>query len=172
MAIFLALAVGYLIGRIKLGSFSIGSSVTGVLIAGVLVGQITIAISGNVKAVFFLMFLFAIGYKVGPQFFGGLKKNGLPQLVLTFVLCLTALFSTFLAARLMGYDIGTTAGLLGGGMTESAVLGTAADAINRLEVTDPAKAQLVDKMAIAFAVTYLLGTISTAWFLPVIPARN
>lgn len=167
LAIFLALALGYLIGRIRLGSFAIGS-VTGVLIAGVLVGQISLSISGNVKAVFFLLFLFAIGYKVGPQFFGGLRKNGLPQLVLTTILCVTSLFATFAAAHLMGYDIGTTAGLMGGTMTESAVLGTAADAINRLAVTDEAKAQLLDRMAIAFAVTYLLGTISTAWFLPVI----
>src|SRR6478752_7325897 len=113
LAIFLALALGYLIGRIKLGSFSIGS-VTGVLIAGVLVGQVSIAISGNVKAVFFLLFLFAIGYKVGPQFFGGLRKNGLPQLVLTAILCVTSLFATFAAARVMDYDIGTTAGLMGG----------------------------------------------------------
>jgi putative transport protein len=128
---------------------------------------VTIAVSPNVKAVFFLMFLFAIGYKVGPQFFGGLRKNGLPQLVLTVILCVTALIATFLAARIAKFDIGTTAGLLGGAMTESAVLGTAADAIQKLDVPDAAKTQLVDKMAVAFAVTYLLGTISTAWFLPV-----
>jgi putative transport protein len=166
LAIFLTLAVGYLIGRVRIGSFAIGS-VTGVLIAGVLIGQVTIAVSPNVKAVFFLMFLFAIGYKVGPQFFGGLRKNGLPQLVLTVILCITALVSTFVAARLVKFDIGTTAGLLGGAMTESAVLGTAADAIQKLDLPDAAKTQLVDKMAVAFAVTYLLGTISTAWFLPV-----
>jgi len=170
LAIFVALGLGYLIGRVRLGSFAIGS-VTGVLIAGVLIGQVGLSISANVKAVFFLMFLFAIGYKVGPQFFGGLRKNGLPQLVLTCIACVTSLFATFVAARLMGYDIGTTAGLMGGGMTESAVLGTAADAINRLPIAEAARAQLVDKMAIAFAVTYLLGTISTAWFLPVIGPR-
>ena len=167
LAIFLALALGYLLGGIRLGSFAIGS-VTGVLIAGVLIGQVNIAISGNVKAVFFLMFLFAIGYKVGPQFFGGLRKNGLPQLVVTCIVCVTALLVTFVSAKLMGYDIGTTAGLIGGAMTESAGLGTATDAINRLPITDAAKTVLLDKMAIAFAVTYLLGTISTAWFLPVI----
>jgi putative transport protein len=166
LAIFLSLALGYLIGRIRIGSFAIGS-VTGVLIAGVLIGQMTISVSPNVKAVFFLMFLFAIGYKVGPQFFGGLRKNGLPQLVLTVILCVTALVATFVAARIAHFDIGTTAGLLGGAMTESAVLGTAADAMQKLDVADAAKTQLVDKMAVAFAVTYLLGTISTAWFLPV-----
>jgi putative transport protein len=167
LAIFLALAIGYLIGRVRIGSFAIGS-VTGVLIAGVLVGQIGIVISPNVKAVFFLLFLFAIGYKVGPQFFGGLRKNGMPQLVVTVILCVTSLGTTFVAARLAGFDIGTTAGLLGGAMTESATLGTAGDAIQKLNLSEADKASLMDKMAVAFAVTYLLGTISTAWFLPVI----
>ena len=167
LAVFLTLALGYLIGRIKFGSFPIGS-VTGVMIAGVLIGQMSIAISANVKAVFFLLFLFAIGYKVGPQFFGGLRKNGLPQAAVTVVLCLSALLTSFAAARLMGYNVGTTAGLLAGAMTESATLGTAGDAIHRLALPEADQAQLVDKMTIAFAVTYLLGTVSTAWFLPVI----
>jgi putative transport protein len=167
LAIFLTLALGYLLGRIRIGSFTVGS-VTGVLIAGVLVGQVELAISANVKAVFFLLFLFAIGYKVGPQFFGGLRKNGLPQVVLTIVFCVTALIVSLVAGRLLGFDIGTTAGLLAGSVTESATLGTAADAINRLELPAEAKAELLNRMAIAFAVTYLLGTITTAWFLPAI----
>ena len=167
LAVFLTLALGYLIGRIKIGSFAIGS-VTGVLLAGVFIGQANIVVSPNVKAVFFLLFLFSIGYKVGPQFFGGLKKNGLPQAVLTVILCITALLAAFVASKLLGYNQGMSAGLLGGAMTESAVLGTAGDAINRLSIDEAAKNGMLDQMAIAFAVTYLLGTISVAWFLPVI----
>jgi len=68
IAIFLTLAVGFAIGGIKLGKFSLGN-VTGVLVAGVLIGQINISISPNVKSVFFLMFLFAVGYSVGPNSF-------------------------------------------------------------------------------------------------------
>ena len=78
IAIFLALALGFLVGGVKIGKFSLGN-VTGVLLAGVLIGQLNIAISPNVKSVFFLMFLFAVGYSVGPQFFRGLKSDGLPQ---------------------------------------------------------------------------------------------
>ena len=78
IAIFLALALGFFIGGVKFGKFSLGN-VTGVLLAGVLIGQLNITISPNVKSVFFLMFLFAVGYSVGPQFFRGLKSDGLPQ---------------------------------------------------------------------------------------------
>ena len=79
LAIFLTLALGFWLGNLKFGKFSLGV-VTSTLLAGVLVGQMRIEISPNVKSVFFLMFLFAVGYAVGPQFFNGLKNDGL-QLV-------------------------------------------------------------------------------------------
>lgn len=70
---FLTIAVGFWIGKMKIKQFSLGI-VTSVLLVGVLVGQLNITIEEPVKSVFFLLFLFAIGYKVGPQFFRGLKK--------------------------------------------------------------------------------------------------
>src|SRR6188508_2383206 len=98
LAIFLTLALGFVIGRIRIGTFSLGN-VVGTLLAGVLVGQLDIRIDPLVKVVFFDLFLFATGYKVGPQFFRGLKKNALPQALLTLVLCVTSLVTTVLAAR-------------------------------------------------------------------------
>ena len=86
LAIFLTLAVGFVIGRVRIGSFSLGN-VVGTLLAGVLVGQLDVKIDPLVKMVFFALFLFATGYKVGPQFFRGLKKNALSQALLTLVLC-------------------------------------------------------------------------------------
>ncbi len=79
LAIFLTLALGFALGRIRIGKFSLGS-VTGVLLMGVLVGQLNIPIPATVKSTFFLIFLFAVGYSVGPQFVKGLKKDGLPQI--------------------------------------------------------------------------------------------
>src|SRR5260221_1907777 len=124
IAIFLTLALGYYVGGLKFGKFSLGS-VTGVLLAGVVIGQLNITISPNVKAVFFLMFLFAVGYSVGPQFFRGLKSDGLPQALFAVVLCVACLLCSFIAAKLAGYSIGQAAGLLSGACTISAVLGVA-----------------------------------------------
>src|SRR6476620_10353583 len=131
IAIFLTLAVGYFIGTLKLGKFSLGS-VTGVLLAGVLIGQLQITISPHVKSVFFLMFLFAVGYGVGPQFFRGLKSDGLPQVFFAAIVCVACLLAAFLAAKLAGYNVGQAAGLLSGACTISAVLGVATDSINQL----------------------------------------
>src|SRR5215469_5260772 len=164
IAIFLALALGFLIGGFRLGKFTLGN-VTGVLVAGVLIGQLNITISPNVKSVFFLMFLFAVGYSVGPQFFRGLKSDGLPQVYFAVIQCVACLLAVFIAAKLAGYNIGQAAGLLSGACTISAVLGVASGTMGQLGLTpDQLKANL-DAMPVAYAVTYLFGTAGSAWFL-------
>jgi len=167
LAIFLTLAVGFLIGRMKFGSFSLGI-VVGTLLAGVVIGQLDIKVSSLVKTVFFDLFLFTTGYKVGPQFFRGLSKDAIPQVALTVVLCVTCLVSAFVAAKLFGYDIGTAAGLLAGAFSESTVIGTAGEAINRLTLPDAEKTVLLNNIPVAYAVTYLIGTASLVWFIPTI----
>ena len=165
LAIFLTLALGFLIGKIKIGSFSLGT-VVGTLLAGVIIGQLDVKVPAIVKNVFFDLFLFTTGYKVGPQFFRGLKKDALPQVAITVVLCVTCLISAFFVAKILGYDIGTTAGMLAGAFTESTVIGTAGDAINRLSISAQEKAALINNIPVAYAVTYLVGTAFIVWFLP------
>jgi putative transport protein len=164
LAIFLTLALGYWVGGFKFGKFSLGS-VTGVLLAGVLVGQMNIVISPNVKSVFFLMFLFAVGYGVGPQFFRGLKSDGVPQVIFAVLQCLASLVTAFVVARFLGYDVGAAAGLLSGSQTISAVLGVATDAINQLSIAAEDKTKLINQMPVAYAVTYIFGTAGSAWLL-------
>ncbi len=167
LAIFLTLAIGFLIGRIKLGSFSLGI-VVGTLLAGVLIGQLDIKVPAIVKTIFFDLFLFTTGYKVGPQFFRGLKGDALPQVALTVVLCVSCLLTAFGFAKLLGYDVGTAAGLLAGAFSESTVIGTAGEAIQRLAIPDAEKSALINNIPVAYAVTYLVGTASLVWFLPTI----
>ncbi len=164
LAIFLTLALGYWVGSFKLGKFQLGA-VTGVLLAGVLVGQMQITISANVKSVFFLMFLFAVGYGVGPQFFRGLKSDGVPQVVFAVLQCLASLFTAYAVALVLGYDVGAAAGLLSGSQTISAVLGVATDAINQLGIPADEKTKLINQMPVAYAVTYIFGTAGSAWLL-------
>ena len=166
LAVFLTLAIGFLIGRLKIGTFSLGTAV-GTLLAGVAIGQLNIQVPAVVKYVFFDLFLFTTGYKVGPQFFRALKKDALPQLALTLVLCLTCLIAAYTAAKLLGYDVGTAAGMLAGAFTESTVIGTASDAINRVAtIPDADKTSLINNIPVAYAVTYLIGTAFIVWFLP------
>jgi len=170
LAVFLTLAIGFLIGRVKFGSFSLGI-VVGTLLAGVLIGQLDIKVPAIVKQIFFALFLFTTGYKVGPQFFRGLKRDAIPQVALTVVLCVTCLLTAFGLAKLLGYDVGTAAGLLAGAFSESTVIGTAGEAIQRLALPEAEKTALLNNIPVAYAVTYLIGTASLVWFLPTIGPR-
>ncbi len=164
LAIFLTLALGYAIGKIKVRGFSLGS-VTGILLMGVVIGQLNIVISPTVKSVFFLIFLFAVGYSVGPQFVHSLKKEGLPQIGFAVLVCLTCLVVAWGAALIAGFDVGNAAGLLSGANTISAVIGVATDTINQLDITDEQKRSFINQIPVAYAVTYIFGTAGTAWFL-------
>lgn len=164
LAIFLTLALGFAIGQVKIKGFGLGS-VTGVLLMGVLIGQLQITVSPTVKSAFFLIFLFAVGYSVGPQFVQGLKKDGLPQIAFAALVCAACLVVAWVAALIAGFDIGNSAGLLAGANTISAVIGVATDTINQLTIDDAQKHQFINQIPVAYAVTYIFGTAGTAWFL-------
>jgi putative transport protein len=170
LAIFLTLAIGFVIGRFRLGTFRLGN-VVGTLLAGVLVGQMGVEVHPLVKVVFFDLFLFATGYKVGPQFFRGLGRNAVAQALLTVVLCVTSLVTTLAAAKVMGYDSGTAAGLMAGAFTESTVIGTAGNTIARLDLPEAEKTRLVNNIPVAYAVSYLVGTGFVVWFLSSLAPR-
>lgn len=164
LALFVTLGVGYALGKIQVFGMSLGS-VTGVLIAGVLVGQLRIQTSADFKSALLLLFLFSIGYRVGPQFFRGLKSTGLLQAGLTLFLCGTGLAVTYALSRIFNLDAGTAAGLVGGSLTESATLGTASETIAQLSLPPEKIQKLIGNATVAFAVTYFLGVITVVFFL-------
>ncbi len=122
IAIFLALAFGYYFGKFTYKGIGLGS-VTATLIAGVVIGQIGITINQPLKAFSFLMFLFAVGYGVGPQFVRGIAKDGIPQALFSVVQCVFCLLAVVVIAKVAGYDLGYAAGLFAGSQTISAAHG-------------------------------------------------
>src|SRR5438093_1612418 len=170
IAIFLALGIGYYAGRFTFRGIGLGA-VTSTLLAAVLIGQLGITISPNVKSVFFLMFLFAVGYGVGPQFVRGIAKDGLPQALFAAVVCVFCLGACLLATKLVGYDLGYAAGLYAGSQTISASMGLATDAINRLGLAADQAKGLLDAMPVAYAVTYIFGTVGSAILLALLGPR-
>src|SRR3954465_8447594 len=130
IAIFLTLAFGYFFGKFTFKGIGLGS-VTATLLAGVVIGQIGITISQPLKATVFLLFLFAVGYAVGPQFVRGVAKDGLPQAIFAAVQCVLCLLVPVVICKMAGYDLGYSAGLYSGSQTISAAMGLSTDAINR-----------------------------------------
>ncbi|WP_112662516.1 aspartate-alanine antiporter family protein [Microvirga flavescens] len=167
IAIFLSLAIGYYVGSFTFKGLGLGA-VTATLLAAILIGQIGITVSPTVKSVFFLMFLFAIGYSVGPQFVRGIARDGLPQALFAAIICVLCLATAYIAARIAGYDLGSSAGLYAGATTISASMGLATDAINRLGLPADQTKPLLDAIPVAYAVTYIFGTVGSAIILAII----
>lgn len=164
LAVFLTLGIGFFIGQLKYKSFSLGT-VTSVLLVGVVVGQLDIPVPGPLKDVFFLLFLFSIGYSVGPQFFSALKGDGIKQVLFAVVVCVLCLLSTWAVALCMGYNVGEAVGLLAGAQTMSAVIGVGTDTINSLSASAADKQQWTGMIPVCYAVTYVFGTIGSAYIL-------
>jgi putative transport protein len=108
------------------------------------------------------MFLFAVGYGVGPQFVRGVAKDGLPQAIFAAVQCVFCLAVPVAIAKMAGYDMGYAAGLYSGSQTISAAMGLSTDAINRLGMVPEQAKAMLDSMPIAYAVTYMFGTVGSA----------
>jgi putative transport protein len=161
LALFLALAVGFWIGPKKLLGFNLGN-VTATLLAAVAIGQLGLEISGPIKSTFFLLFLFAVGYGVGPQFFRGLGKDGPKQILFSLIVLALCLVVPLVCAKLAGLDLGYAVGLYAGSQTISASIGVATDQINRLALPAAQSKAYLDAIPIGYAVTYLFGTIGSA----------
>src|SRR3954464_11082711 len=165
LALFLVIAVGYWIGSFKVGAFSLGP-VTGSLFAGLFVGQFApVPVSGMTKSFLFLLFLFGIGYSVGPPFMQALKRDGLKPMLLAVVVCITGLAASILIAKALRLDPGFAAGLMSGSLTQSAAMGTATDAINRLSLPEAERTRLIAHVAVADAVPVIFGYAGVILFL-------
>ncbi len=163
-AVFLAIGIGYWFGALKFGGFSFGA-VTGSLFAGVLIGQFAhVPVSAQAKSFLFLLFLFGIGYSVGPQFMSALKRDGVRPIAVAAIMAFTGLATAYAVARVLGLDAGFSAGLVSGALTESPAMGTATEAINALPLPEAERARLVAHIAVADAVCYLFGALGVIFF--------
>ncbi|MEM5422900.1 MULTISPECIES: aspartate-alanine antiporter [Paraburkholderia] len=158
IALFLSLAVGYWIGQINFGKFQLGG-VGGSLLAAVVVSQVGVTVDNGVKAVMFAVFIYAVGYDSGPGFFNSLNRKTLREIAMAVFMAVAGLATVLVCAKLFHLNKGLAAGLAAGGMTQSAIIGTAGDAIARLGLPpDQVKAMQAD-VAIGYAVTYVFGSL-------------
>lgn len=164
LAIFITLALGYWVGARQFGSFSLGA-VTGTLLTGIVVGQLGIEISDQIKSIFFIMFLFSVGFGVGPQFVRGVASDGLPQALFAVVICVVILACVAGAAMVAGYGPGLATGLLAGSQTISASIGIATDAMARTGMSPEQIVEQENLIPVAYAITYIFGTVGTGWIL-------
>ena len=159
LTLFLILGVGYLIGAIRLGSFSLGP-VAGVLFAGLFLGHFGFQMSAGAQSVGFALFIFSVGYQAGPRFFDVLRTDGLKYFLLALVIAVTGFGVAVVAAQLLSLTPGTSAGLLSGGLTSSPTLAAAQEALRSGQVKPPAGIsadEMIGNVATGYAITYIFG---------------
>ncbi|WP_312429482.1 aspartate-alanine antiporter [Achromobacter sp.] len=161
--LFVTVGLGYLIGKLKVGPIQLGG-VCGTLIVALLIGQTGCQMRGDLKEVAFALFIFAMGYSGGPQFFANLNRSSLRYVVLPLIEAVLVLTIVLAAVPLFGLDAGTAAGLAAGAATESAVVGTAAEALKHLGLPDAEVQRMEANIATAYTLTYLVGLISIVFF--------
>lgn len=170
VALFITLSLGYMVGKITIGRFVLGG-VAGTLLMGVIIGQFGVNIDPGVKSIFFALFIYAVGYQGGAQFFKALNFRTINILLSAVVMTVSGLLCVLAAAWLFDLDRGTAAGLAAGGLTQSAIIGTAGDAIARLVgVSEEAKHLMQTNVAVGYAVTYIFGSLGpilmVTWVFP------
>mgnify|MGYP000493828424 CR=1 FL=1 len=161
--LFVTVGLGYLIGKLKVGPIQLGG-VCGTLIVALLIGQTGCQIQGDLKEVAFALFIFAMGYSGGPQFFANLNRSSLRYILLPIIEAVLVLGIVLMAVPMFGLDAGTAAGLAAGAATESAVVGTAAEALKHLGLPDAEVQRMEANIATAYTLTYLVGLISIVFF--------
>lgn len=169
--LFVAVALGYFAGKLKIGNFVLGG-IAGTLIMGVILGQVGVTIDSAVKDIFFALFIYAVGYQGGPQFFRALSLKSLNQLLSAAVMCILGLFTVLAFAWGFGLDRGTAAGLAAGALTQSAIIGTVGETIQKLSVSADLKQIMETNIAVGYAVCYIFGSIGpiimVTWFFPTV----
>jgi len=159
LTLFLALGLGFLIGKFKIGKFQLGG-IAGTLIVGVIIGQAGgIQINEEIKNIFFALFIFMVGYLGGPQFFASLKPAAFKYLLAALSMTVLGLLAVVGLSLWAGLDSGMAAGLAAGGLTQSAIIGTAGNAIDQLGLAASKASELKTNVAVGYSITYIFGSI-------------
>ena len=171
LTLFLILGMGYLIGNIRIGSFSLGP-VAGVLFAGLFLGYFDFRMSAGAQAVGFALFIFSVGYQAGPRFFDVLRADGLKYFLLALVVAVTGFTIAVIAAQLLSLAPGTSAGLLSGGLTSSPTLAAAQESIRTGQVAPPegiSADAMIGNVATGYAITYIFGLAGLIAIIKLLP---
>lgn len=167
--LFVTLALGTALGRLRLGFLTLGST-AGTLLTGIAISLwaylgygIRYAVPGLLTTVFLNLFMFAVGLKVGPQFLAGLRRDGAKGVAIAVVVVGLNFAIALGGAKAFGLGPGIAPGLISGSMTDTAVIGVATGAIESGTYQPPpgvAAADVSGNIAAAYAVTYLLSLVA------------
>ncbi len=166
--VFLVVAVGYALGRLKL--FGIGLGATGAtLLVGLVISVWAVArhgvqfdLSAFASTIFFNLYMFAVGMKVGPQFISGLRSNAMRYIVLALFVPMVSLGVMLAFAAVVDLPPGVGPGIFAGANTATPGLGSAQTAFNTGTAPLPAgvsRETALGNLSMAFAFSYCISMV-------------
>lgn len=167
--LFLILALGIVVGRIRVGSIKLGS-VTGVLALGLLFGYVGLPLPKSSHNIGFILFIYAVGYEAGPQFLIAFRKQGRSFFALAVCVSTVSVVLTVLLARWQGFDVGVSAGMMAGALTSTPSLVAAQDALESMSLSPELTATALTNLSSAYALTYLFGVMGLVMLISLMPA--
>ncbi len=171
LLLFLVLAIGFMVGKIRLGSLSLGS-VAGVLLAGLLLGHFGFESNPAIQTLGFVAFIFSVGYQAGPRFVQAARKDGRRYLAIAVVVAVVGFSVAFGLARTLDLAPGASAGILAGGLTSTPTLAAADAAVLEESYTPPAGATVEgvrSNITTAYAITYVFGLVGLILIVRLLP---
>ncbi|CAM3785922.1 Aspartate/alanine antiporter [Vibrio aerogenes CECT 7868] len=171
LLIFVVLAIGLAIGKIRIGSFQLGNSI-GVLITSLIMGHLGFSFNSEALTIGFMLFIYCVGIEAGPNFFGIFFRDGKHYLILSLVVLIVANMITYFGSQFLALDYGLSAGMMAGALTSTPVLVGAQDALNSGLAEIPADmniSQILENVSVGYAMAYLIGLISMIMFAKLLP---
>lgn len=164
--LFICLAIGFLIGNYKIaGKFNIGATV-GTLIVTLIVGQIgSFPRDEMLGTIFFGAFMFSVGYRIGPQLLVSLKLFGVRILIASIFWMVVAFLVGWSLFSAFKIGPGIAAGVISGALTQSATVASSLQTIGSLPVSQSVRATYEAQLPVAYALTYVFGTLGVIIFL-------
>ncbi|CAM3966580.1 aspartate:alanine antiporter [Rahnella victoriana] len=159
LLLFVVLALGLCLGKIRLGSVQLGNSI-GVLVVSLLLGQQHFSINTEALNLGFMLFIFCVGVEAGPNFFSIFFRDGKNYFMLALVMVGSAMLLALGLGKVFGWDIGLTAGMLAGSMTSTPVLVGAGDTLRNTMGGNKLLGPELDNLSLGYALTYLIGLVS------------
>jgi len=170
MLLFLALGMGLLIGKLRIGSFQLGAT-PGVLLSAILLGAWGFDLEAQTESLGFMLFIFCVGIEAGPNFFSNFLQDGARYISIAAIMVLTAVAVTNGVANLLGLDEGLAAGMLAGSLTSTPTLVGAQDAVAQQmsHLGNDERRMIVSQISVGYAMTYLVGLLGLLLVLRYLP---
>jgi len=165
--LFFTVGTAVAIGKIAIKGYGLGMVAASIVVGCALSVWASsygtkLALDNFAKSLFYYLFMYGVGLRVGPSFINSLKGDGLKFTILAFVSCAIGLALVVIGAKVCDLPVGAAGGMLAGSQTMSAAIGSAEQAVTAGVVKLPegaTKEGASAMIALSYGITYVWGTV-------------